>query len=134
MTENRVDETLPLQRFLKSYRESEIIFEEGSTGNEMYLIHTGKISLTTGHGKTNEVTLAVLNPGEFFGEMTLVDNYQRSATAVALEDNTQLVVLDRAKFLFLVRQQPQFALSIMHTLCQRLRYLDKRLSSKGGSV
>ena len=123
-------EALPLEKFLRRYRKSEVIFEEGSSGNEMYLIHSGKVSLTIKQGKAGKVTLAILEPGDFFGEMALVDDYQRSATATAIEDDTQLIALDKPKFLFMVQQQPQFALSVMHTLCQRLRELDRRLSSK----
>ena len=134
MAENRTDKTSPLQEFLRTYRKSEIIFEEGSSGSEMYLIHSGKVLLSIRQDKAKQVTLAVLNPGDFFGEMALVDDYQRSATASALEDNTQLIAIDRAKFLFMVRQQLEFALSLMHTLCQRLRALDSRLSSEGAST
>jgi CRP-like cAMP-binding protein len=131
VTDNNTNISLSLDRFLRSYRKSEVIFEEGSTGNEMYLIHAGSIALITRQGTSRPVTLAVLKPGDFFGEMALVDDAPRSASAVAVRDS-QLIVLDRAKFLFTVRQQPQFALSIMHTLCQRLRDLDERVSVLGG--
>jgi CRP/FNR family transcriptional regulator/CRP/FNR family cyclic AMP-dependent transcriptional regulator len=130
MAGNETNETSPLQRFLQSYRKSTVIFKEGSTGNEMYLIHTGSVTLTTQQDESSPVILAVLGPGDFFGEMALVDSAPRSATAIAIED-TQLIVLDRAKFLFTIQQQPQFALSIMHTLCQRLRDLNGRISSTG---
>ena len=133
MTNERVGETSPLQKFVRTYRKSENIFEEGSTGSEMYLIRNGKVLLSVRQGKAGEVPLATLNPGDFFGEMALVDDYQRSATASALEDDTELIALDRAKFIFMVRQQPEFALSLMHTLCQRLRNLDKQFSSKGAT-
>jgi CRP-like cAMP-binding protein len=134
MAENRMDETSSLQRFLRSYRKSEIIFEEGSTGNEMYLIHSGKVLVSVKQGESEKVKLAVLNPGDFFGEMALVDDCRRSATASALEDNTQLIALDKAKFLYTVQQQPLFALSVMHTLSQRIRDLSKRLSSQGDTT
>ncbi|MDD5094259.1 MAG: cyclic nucleotide-binding domain-containing protein [Dehalococcoidia bacterium] len=126
-----VQETPPFERFLKIYRRFEVVFEEGTSGREMYLIHSGGVSLMVGKAGGNESKVAVLKPGDFFGEMSLVDYSQRSATAVAIEDNTQLIVLDRPKFMFLVQQNPQFALTIMHNLCQRLRELDKRL--KGGA-
>jgi CRP/FNR family cyclic AMP-dependent transcriptional regulator len=134
--ENQVDdktsETLSLGRFVKTYQKSEVVFEEGTTGNEMYLIHSGKVKLSMKKDGAKERPIAVLNPGAFFGEMALMDNQKRSATAIALEDNTKLIVLDKAKFIFIVLQQPTFALSLMHTLCKRLRELNKRLSSEGG--
>ncbi len=133
VAENKADEMAGLSRFRQSYRKSEVIFEEGSTGAEMYLIHSGRVLLSVRHDEAREVPLVVLNPGDFFGEMALVDDSPRSATASAVEDNTELIVMDRARFLFMVRQQPEFALSLMHTLCRRLRDMDKRLPVEGTS-
>jgi len=132
MTEYKKEESAPLPKFRQTYQKSESIFEEGSTGNEMYLINSGKVLLSV-QGETQQIPLVVLNPGDFFGEMALVDDSPRSATASAVEDNTELIVIDRARFLFMVRQQPEFALSLMHTLCQRLRDMDKRLYPEGAS-
>jgi len=133
MVEDPVDETADLSKFRQRYRKSETIFEEGSTGSEMYLIHSGKVLLSVRQNETQQTPLVVLNPGDFFGEMALVDDSPRSATASAVEDDTELIVMDRARFMFMVRQQPEFALSLMHTLCQRLRHMDKRLSPEGTS-
>lgn len=133
MTEYHKKQSAPLPRFRQNYQKSEVIFEEGSTGSEMYLIHSGRVMLSVQQDGT-EKPLVTLGPGDFFGEMALVDDSPRSATASANEDNTQLIVVDRAKFLFMVRQQPEFALSLMHTLCQRLRNMDRRLSSGEASL
>jgi len=133
MAENEVDETAASGKFRQKYRKSEVIFEEGTSGSEMYLIHSGKVLLSVRQKEAGETPLVVLNPGAFFGEMALVDDSRRSATASAVEDDTELIVMDRARFLFMVRQQPEFALSLMHTLCRRLRDMDKRLPSEGTS-
>ena len=133
MVEDRVDDTAALPRSLQRYGKSEIIFEQGSTGSEMYLIHRGRVLLSVREHETKQIPLAVLNPGDFFGEMALVDDSPRSATASAVEDDTELIVMDRTRFLFMVRQQPEFALSLMHTLCRRLRDMDKRLPHEGAS-
>jgi CRP/FNR family cyclic AMP-dependent transcriptional regulator len=127
MADDRADGTVASPKFRQRYRKSEVIFEEGSTGSEMYLIHSGKVLLSVRQHETQQVPLVVLNPGDFFGEMALVDDAPRSATASAVEDDTELIVMDRARFLFMVRQQPEFALSLMHTFCRRLRDMDKRL-------
>jgi CRP-like cAMP-binding protein len=132
MSEDRVDETAALPRSCQIYGKSEIIFEQGSTGSEMYLINRGRVLLSVRQDETQQVPLVVLNPGDFFGEMALVDDSPPSATASAVEDDTELIVMDRARFLFMVRQQPEFALSLMHTLCRRLRDMDERLPSEGG--
>jgi len=108
------------KQFIKVYKKSEVIFEENSLGNDMYAIHPGKVKLST-KAPGSELVLGILGSGEFFGEMALVDDAPRSATAIAEEDNTKLVVLDQSRFLYLVSQQPPFALTIMHGLCQRIR-------------
>ena len=131
MVEGPVDKTAALSKFRQRFRESEIIFEEGSTGSEMYLIHSGSVLLSVRQNETRQTPLVVLNPGDFFGEMALVDDSPRSATAKAIEEDTELIVMDRVRFLFMVRQQPEFALSLMHTLCKRLRDVNKRLSHEG---
>jgi len=115
-----MEEVTRFTKFIKVYKKSDVIFEENSLGDEMYVIHSGKVKLST-RAPGREVELATLGPGEFFGEMSLVDAAPRTATATSLEDDTRLIALDQAKFLYLVSQQPAFALTIMHTLCQRIR-------------
>jgi CRP-like cAMP-binding protein len=115
-----MDEISGFTRFLKIYEKSGVIFEENSVGNEMYVIHSGKVQLST-KAPGREVVLGTLGPGDFFGEMSLVDAAPRTATAIADQDQTRLIVLDQDKFLYLVSQQPAFALTIMHALCQRIR-------------
>jgi CRP-like cAMP-binding protein len=109
----------PLQRFLRLYAKNEVVFAEDSPGKEMFIVHSGKINLYK-ERQDKRVLLATVAPGEFFGEMALVDASPRSATAVAAED-TQLIVLDEPKFLYLLRQQPEFALVVMQKLCEMLR-------------
>jgi CRP-like cAMP-binding protein len=87
----------------------------------MFIVFSGKINLYK-ERQDNRILLATVHPGDFFGEMSLVDNSPRSATAIAAED-TRLIVLDEAKFLYLVRQQPEFALVIMQKLCETLRWM-----------
>jgi CRP-like cAMP-binding protein len=133
MAESGTNETASSRKLCPIFQKSEVIFAEGSTGSEMYLIQNGRVLLTVKQGESQQVPLTVLKAGDFFGEMALVDDSPRSATAMALEDNTELISIDRARFLFMVRQQPEFALSLMHTLCHRLRDLDKRLPPEGVS-
>lgn len=125
MTEN--EGMLP-QKFVETYQKSEAIFSENSLGGEMYIVSSGKVGLYTQGTSGHSQLLAMLTAGEFFGEMALVDNSPRSATAVAEEDGTQLVVLDRAKFLYLLHHQPGFALVVMGKLCQQLREANKALA------
>lgn len=115
------EEDIAPEKFIKVYNKSEIIFNENSNGNEMYIVCSGRVKLYTEPQKGRRSVLAILKQGDHFGEMALVDRSARSATAVAVKDNTKLVVLDKPKFLYLVQQQPDFAFAIMETLCMRLR-------------
>ena len=108
------------KKFLRNYGDSEIIFEESSAGAEMFIVYSGRVRLTT-QAPGHEVVLAEVGPGDFFGEMSLVDSSPRTATATAIAGGTQLVAIDQAKFLYLVGQQPAFALTIMYELCRRIR-------------
>jgi CRP/FNR family cyclic AMP-dependent transcriptional regulator len=116
-----------LKKVTRAFRKSAVIFAEGSFGDEMYIVHSGAVNLIK-QSAQGETLIGTINPGEFFGEMALVDNAPRSVSAVAAADHTRLLALDRDKFLFLVSHQPAFALTVMHILCQRLREMNERLA------
>ena len=109
------------QRFLRSYRRNEVVFKEGDLGSEMFIIHCGKVRIVKKIRKGNERFLTILETGEFFGEMALIDNSPRSALVIAEEDSTELIVLDKPKFTYMVQQLSDFSLAIMERLAQRLR-------------
>jgi CRP-like cAMP-binding protein len=115
-----------LTKVTRTFQDLEVIFEEGSYGDEMYIVHSGLVKLVK-QSTGPEMVIATIPPGEFFGEMALVDNAPRSVSAVASADQTRLLALDRDKFLFLVSHQPAFALTVMHVLCQRIREMNERL-------
>ncbi len=116
-----------LKKVTRPFREAEVIFEEGSLGEEMYIVYSGAVKLVKkANGK--DTVIGTIRRGEFLGEMALVDNAPRSVTALAEADNTRLLPIDRDKFLFLVSHQPAFALTVMHVLCQRIRDMNQRLS------
>lgn len=115
-----MDEAAPFGKFIRTYQKGEIVFEEGSLGQEMYIIASGAVRLTT-MKKGRETELARMQTGEFFGEMALVDAAPRSGTITVDDNDTQLIELDVDRFLYLVQQQPVFALTVMQALCQRVR-------------
>jgi len=121
----------PFEKFTRDYRKSEVIFEENSLGNEMYIIHSGRVRLFTQGQRGEKVTLDIIEEGGIFGEMTLIDGSPRSATAVAEED-TRLIALDRPKFLYMIQQQPMFVFTIMHALCERIREANLLLAKARG--
>ncbi len=114
------------QKFLRSYKKDEVVFNEGEQANEMFLIHSGSVRIMK-KGKQGEVkTIDVLDPGDFFGEMALIDRSPRSASAVAQDDGTELLILDHPKFSYMLQQLPEFSLAIMRKLTQRMRERDRK--------
>jgi CRP-like cAMP-binding protein len=105
----------------KTYQKSEIIFKENSCGKEMYILRSGKVKIVLQDEKGEAEVTTLEQPGEFFGEMALIDASPRSATAIADEHNTELEVLDRDDFLEMIKEHPEFALNIMHELSNRVR-------------
>ena len=95
------------------------IFQEGDGGDEFFIVVRGQVEIRSGdrHFET-------LGPDGIFGEMALIDDSPRSATAVALTDVT-LAPIKENQFLFLVRNTPFFALSVMRVLARRLRRQNK---------
>ena len=116
------------QKFVRCYQKAEVIFSENSLGKDMYIVYSGKVGLYTQGTAECRKLLATMEAGDFFGEMALVDDSPRSATAVAEENDTQLLVLDKNKFTYLLRHQPDFALVVMGKLCRQLREANKMLT------
>ena len=94
------------------------VFTEGDPGAEMYGLISGAIEL-----RKNDHTLAVLAPGDTFGELALVDDSPRSLSAVATEPSVLAVINDKA-FMYLVHETPMFALQVMRSMAQRIRERD----------
>jgi CRP/FNR family transcriptional regulator, cyclic AMP receptor protein len=96
-----------------------VIFAEGQKRDSMYVVKSGKVDLNV-RGKNVEV----VGTDGFFGEMALVDQAPRSATAVARTDCIVIPISER-HFLFMVEETPFFALTVLRTLTARLRRMDQ---------
>lgn len=116
-----MDELSFSYRFLQTFSEGQTIFEEGEEGDAMYVVVGGGVELSRLSGDGVKQVLATAREGDIFGEMSLIESAPRTATAIARSDNTNLIVIDQAKFIYLVSQQPVFALTIMQSLSKRLR-------------
>jgi len=106
-------------RFIETYGAGEPVFEEGSQGAEMFVVLSGQVAIMRGRPGDGTV-LATLGAGEMFGEMALVDEGTRSASAYATQDGSRVVRIDQARFVYLVSQQPAFALGVMRAMARRL--------------
>ena len=111
---------MTIEKCINEYDASEVVFEEGSTGSELFVVLEGKIEIVKNSGADRTV-IVTLGKGEFFGEMAVIDGSARSATAVAAVSGTRVMRINHARFVYLVSQQPAFALMIMDALSKRLR-------------
>jgi len=103
-----------------------VLFRTGDAGDAMYVIERGKVRICVQATDGNELTLAELGRGDFFGEMALFDGQRRSADAVVAEES-RLAVLSREHFLFFMRSNPDVALEMLTALANRLRRTDELL-------
>jgi len=112
----------------KSVRRGEYVFLRGTFGKVLYVLISGliKIEQPTERGKVK--TLALLGPGECFGEMAIITNLPRSASAIALEDS-QLLMLKREAFVTHLQNHPEISLRIIEVLCQRLTEANEQIKS-----
>ena len=105
------------------------LFRQGDTGDGMYLIESGRVRISIRDDDKQELTLAELAQGDFFGEMSIIDGRQRSADAQVIED-ARLAILSRDAFLSFVRTNPDVALEMLSALTDRLRRTDDLLRSR----
>jgi CRP/FNR family transcriptional regulator, cyclic AMP receptor protein len=96
----------------------DFLFREGESGDKMYVLLEGEMEILLG-----DFVLETAGPGSLIGEMALIDDSPRTATAVA-KTSCRLAEIDRRRFHFLVQQTPHFATHVMKTLADRLRHMN----------
>lgn len=115
------------QRFGRVVPSGTILFHENDPGEEMFIIQTGKVKI--GKKVRNiEKTLVVLGKGEFFGEMAILNDKPRSATAEVVEDS-EILVIDRKTFETMIRGNAEIALRIIKKLSARLQEADNQIEN-----
>ncbi|RKX77253.1 MAG: cAMP-binding protein [Spirochaetes bacterium] len=113
--------------FTRNYPKDTMIFSESQPGQELYIIQKGSVKITK-IVNDNEVLLAVLKPGDIFGEMSILENKPRSASAIAFED-TVLLVVNKANFERMVTTQPQIITRLTQLLAERIWFIYKQLAN-----
>ena len=106
------------ERFAVTYRPDEIIFCEYEPGDAFYLIQNGRVQISKIMGDI-EKTIDVLQPGEIFGEMAILEDSPRSATAIAMEQ-VKCLEFNRANFEILMRGNPAIALKLLKLFTKRI--------------
>jgi CRP/FNR family transcriptional regulator, cyclic AMP receptor protein len=105
----------------KLYDKGAVIFSQGDPGDALYGVASGRVRISASGAGGREVFLNIMEPGDTFGEIAVMDGLPRTAGATALE-RTTLIVLKRADFLAFVEREPQLAIHLLKLLCQRLRW------------
>ena len=100
------------------------IFRQGELGGKMYVIRSGEVELSLVDDDRQRVVLAVFKDGDFFGELSLLDEEPRSATAMTLTD-TDVLLIDREDLRLLFAQKPNAALDVLSMLGRRIRQTDQ---------
>ncbi|SFP92612.1 CRP/FNR family transcriptional regulator, anaerobic regulatory protein/hypothetical protein [Bradyrhizobium sp. Ghvi] len=111
---------MTIEKCINAFGVDDVIFEEGSTGRELFVVLDGEVEIAKFDG-ARKTSIVKLGKGEFFGEMAVIDGSARSATAIASAPNTKVMRINHARFVYLVSQQPAFALMVMDALSKRLR-------------
>ena len=121
-----VEDTL-FQRFGKDFAKATVLFREGETGKEMFVLQSGKVNITKRVRDTEKV-LAQLGPGEFFGEMAIISNRPRNASAVVSED-AKVLVIDPKTFEGMIRGNSEIAVRMIKKLADRLSVADAQIEN-----
>lgn len=116
----------------KRFKKDDVVFHESEPGNVFYIIVSGSIRISTVVPGVGEEALAILKPGEYFGEMALIDDAPRSASAIANE-NSLLISITKDDFSNLISENNTLGYKLLwvftRTLTDRLRKTDEQLKA-----
>jgi len=112
----------------RRYAKDEVIFHEDERGDVFCLIREGRVKVTMISPEGKEIILVILGPGDFFGEMALIDDEPRSATVVAIEP-LEVMTIWRNDFLQLLSENFSIAKKVLKELSRRLRSASNRIES-----
>src|SRR5262252_2690794 len=120
-----MSEKNPFAKFLTHFTNGHILFKEGEEGDDMYIIQSGKVAIKK-KVKEGDTTLAVLEKGDFFGEMSILERLPRSATAEVIEDG-DLIVISGETFGDMIKANPEIAVRMLRKQSIRLRETNRQL-------
>jgi CRP/FNR family cyclic AMP-dependent transcriptional regulator len=107
--------------FRRSYNQGAIVFSQGDPGDALYGVITGKIRISASSPDGREMFLNIMEPGDTFGEIALLDGRHRTATASATAPS-ELIIITRDHFLDLLEREPKLISHVIQLLCQRIRW------------
>ncbi len=115
------------EHFGVKYQAGEVIFQEGDTADSLYMIHKGRVKIQR-TDYAGDVVINELGETDFFGEMSLISSAPRNATSIAIVD-CELIRMDRVSFELTIRDNPNFAMTVIRMLTRRLHDADDKMTS-----
>jgi CRP-like cAMP-binding protein len=112
----------------RRFKRGQLIVEQGKKSDALYIILSGRARVLMTDRKSREVILATLQPGDYIGEMSMIDNQPHSATVEA-EIQTDVLVLGRKEFTRCLPENATMAYAVMQGLVRRLRHADQKIGS-----
>lgn len=125
LTPAELDQLLGRARIV-TYRARQVIFEKGSPGLGLLAIIKGKVKISSPGPEGNQIVLNLIDEGDVFGEIALLDGKDRTGDATAMTD-CELLAIDRRDFVPFVQANPEVALRVISVLCQRLRHSTEQI-------
>ncbi|MDO9391962.1 MAG: cyclic nucleotide-binding domain-containing protein [bacterium] len=117
----------------KSYEKEAAVFQEGEIGDAFYIVTEGEVRISTMVPGVGEEALKILRPGEYFGEMALIDDFPRSAAAIAHQGPVKLLAIYKRDFKKMLSEDKELAYKLLSvfikTLSSRLRETNEKLKS-----
>lgn len=110
---------------IRHFAPEEVIFSAGDPGDGFYVVVSGRVRISAAIGSRDSKVLATIGPGDFFGEMAVIDDAPRSATATA-EVPTKTLFIERQRLLNLLQRRPELALGIIREFSARMRTLNQK--------
>jgi CRP/FNR family cyclic AMP-dependent transcriptional regulator len=108
----------------RPYKEGAIVFSQADPGDALYGVVTGRIRISASARDGKEIFLNIMEPGDTFGEIALLDGNPRTATATATTPAV-LIIIMRDQFLGLLRREPDLSIHLLQLLCQRIRWTSR---------
>jgi len=112
----------------KHYPKNAVVLTEGEMGDSLYMIQSGKVKVFIGDQEGREMILKILGPGDFFGEMSMIDKQPRSASVTTLE-SAVFLVLSHSAFEKCVEKIPRIANMVLRVLATRVREADRKIGT-----
>jgi CRP/FNR family cyclic AMP-dependent transcriptional regulator len=122
LNDSELDSLLAVSKPI-SVKARSTVCRKGEPGDALYIVISGKLKVAAMSEDGREAILAILEDGETFGEMSLLDEHPRSANVVAVQDS-ELLVIQRQDFSSYLVSHPKAAISLLGILCRRLRLMD----------